>query len=83
MYGTFTKKQIGVIYAANKRGDVMISDKEIKNLYNFYVDLSPMMANDKYNRRRIFCDSISNAIELIIANNFKEAQEFIDRAEKF
>lgn len=82
-YGTFSRKQIGVIFAATKRGDIVVRSKFISEMYNYYTDLSGYQAQDNYNRNGIVCDSIDDAITAIFANDYLEAQKQIDRAQEF
>ena len=82
-YGTFSRRQIGVIYSAVKRNKLEVEGKFISELYNYYTDLSRFEAEENYNRNSIICDKIELTIESIFANDYVEAQKAIDFAQRF
>lgn len=82
-YGSFSRKQIGVIYAANKRNQLEVDSKFISTLYNYYTDLKGWEAIENYNKNSIVCDKVADTIEAIFNNNYAEAQRCIDIAQAF
>lgn len=82
-YGSFSRKQIGVIYAANKRNQLNVDSKFISTLYNYYTDLSGWQAQENYNRNSIVCDKVEDAIDAIFKNDYEEAQRCIEMAQNF
>lgn len=82
-YGTFSRRQIGVIYSAVKRNKLEVKSEFISELYNYYTDLSRFEAKENYNRNSIVCDNIELTIESIFANDYAEAQKAIDFAQRF
>ena len=75
MYASgISKKQAGVIFAANKQGKINIPDAAIKYMYNHFVDVHGAHYDDKE------CDAfdrLRDGIEAIFANDYEKAQEVI------
>lgn len=82
-YGSFSKKQIGVIYAANKKGNIKVSNDFISTLYGYYVDLKGYEMVENYNKNSVICDKVADAIDAIFNNDYIEAQRCIDMAQMF
>lgn len=82
-YGSFSKKQIGVIYAANKKGNIKVSNDFISTLYGYYVDLKGYEMVENYNKNSVICDKVADTIDAIFNNDYAEAQRCIDMAQMF
>ena len=80
-YGSFSRKQIGVIYAANKKGNIKVSNDFINILYGNYVDLKGWEVIENYNKNSIVCDKVADAIDAIFNNDYAEAQRCINIAQ--
>ncbi len=70
----FTKKQIGVVYAAAKRGDLKVEKWTMSNLY----DLADYYGYDS-NRSVAYAErKILAILDAVFANDMAKAQELID-----
>ena len=80
-YYTFiSKKQIGVIYSNNKKGNLNLSDEIVKWLYNSCCEVRGFVHN--FNLE----DSLSgvyNGIQAIFKNDYEAANAEIARAYKW
>lgn len=74
----FTKKQINVIYAKNKKGELNVSKKVLNDFYN----LADFYGYDD-NRTVESCEAaILNILDNVFGNNNEEAQHLINCYEK-
>ena len=72
-----SKKQIGVIYAATRRGDMNLTDEEIKFLYNDIAEIRGKYAQNNY-RLAEACQAVADALDMIFRDgNFAGAEELI------
>lgn len=70
----FTRKQIGVIFANAKKGNLNVEQWVMKDFY----DLADYYGYDD-NRNVEHCEfEIKNILAKVFANDFKKAQELID-----
>lgn len=76
MFKSYSKKQAGVVYAANKRGEIKASDKLISTMYDF-ADYSANFPNPT---DADACDCIRAAVDAIFAHDYAEAQRMVDAA---
>jgi hypothetical protein len=61
----FTRKQAGVIYAANKRGDIHMSRKQVSDMYDTVGD--PDAYDDDYRQMvRFICDNRYDLAQAVI-----------------
>ena len=70
-YTRLSKKQIGIIYRANKEGKISITDKMISFLYNDVAERSGLANNEALENA---CKAAKSAIDNIFAGNYEEAQ---------
>lgn len=78
MYYTWiSKKQIGVIFSNWKRGNINLTDDQIKWLYNSCAEVKGFNNN---NRFEDVLRRVKNAIDSIFAGNNAEAESEINTA---
>lgn len=71
-----SKKQIGVIYAASRRGEMNLTEEEIKFLYNEIAE-SHSYAIDRHDLAEA-CQAVADALDMIFRDgNYTEAEELI------
>lgn len=70
----FTKKQINVIYANNKQGNIVVSDSTMKEFYNL-ADYYGFDDNRSIEREEASILAILNAV---FAKDYTKAQELIN-----
>lgn len=72
-----SKKQIGVIYAATRRGEMNLTDEEISFLYNEIAEIRGKYAQNNF-RLAEACQAVADALDMIFRNgNFAEAEDLI------
>lgn len=73
-FSSLTKKQAGVIFAANKNGNITLPDAAIKYMYRHFVDVRGY--NNNHNQQDVY-DKLQNGVELIFQKRYKEAESEI------
>jgi len=77
-YHTYiSKKQIGVIFGNNKRGNITVSNEIISWLYNSCAEVRGCNYNDNFES---VLYTIKSAIDEIFKNEYEKAQADIERA---
>lgn len=78
MYYTWiSKKQIGVIFSNWKRGNIDLSEEQIKWLYNSCAEVKGF--NNNMNLEDVL-KRVKSAIESIFSGNIKEAEDAVKSA---
>ena len=78
MYYTWiSKKQIGVIFSNWKRGNIELSEEQIKWLYNSRAEVIGL--NNNMNLEDVL-KRVKSAIESIFSGNIKEAEDAVKSA---
>lgn len=78
MYYTFiTRKQIGVIFANWKKGNLNLDEKIIKFLYDKCAEVRGYKNNNNFEDVLV---RVKDAIEEIFANNYADAEREIENA---
>lgn len=78
MYYTFiTRKQIGVIFANWKKGNLELDEKVVKFLYDHCAEVRGYKNNNSFED---VLARVKDAIEKIFSNEYKEAEEEIQQA---
>ena len=77
-YYTFiSKKQIGVIFSNWKKGNLNLTEDEIKFLYNNCAEIRGLNFNHNFDD---VLQRVKYAIDSVFANNFSEAESQIKSA---
>lgn len=71
-YQSISKKQAGVIFAANKQGKINIPDICIKYMYNHFVDVRGYKRDD--NQQDVY-NSLKIGLEWLFRGNYEKAQK--------
>lgn len=74
-----TRKQVNVIFANYKKGNLKIDRELISKLYD-NADLSGWQAQERMNQSSFWFNAIFNAIEAIFNNDFETAQKNLNLA---
>lgn len=74
---TYTRKQAGVIYAANKRGNITMTREAISALYDAADGIEVFNTNDGQRANELHY-GVKNAIDAIFANDYELAQANLD-----
>lgn len=70
-----SRKQIGVIYSNNKRGNLHLEDEIVSWLYNSCAE-----CRYNYNNVNAYLDDVKAAIDMVFSNKYAEAEAAIRRA---
>lgn len=76
-YTYISKKQIGVVYFNNKKGNLSLSDEIISWLYNSIAEIKNF--NNDHSFENVL-DIVKNAIDKLFENDYEEADKDIKRA---
>lgn len=76
-YHYISKKQIGVIFAAVKRGDIYLNDTQISYMYRHFSEVRGF--NNNNNFQDILLE-VKCCINAIFEKDYEEAQQCINRA---
>lgn len=76
-YTYISRKQIGVIFRANKDGNLNLSQEVISLLYNNVAERRTFV-NGNIGMEEM-CRATKNAIDMIFAKNYEEAQKELGR----
>lgn len=78
--GQITRREAGIIYKANKNGDISVKPEMIKELYNG-TDAYIRYAMQRYTQDHIYYDNIERACHSLVNNDYRTAQKILNEIE--